>query len=301
MTDNKKRTIDLSWKDVQTRVVGMVSCIRKRFSVPPDMLAIYGIPRGGAHVAGLLAHHGFGLTEDPVQADAFVDDIIDSGKTERRYANQYVGTPFFALINKRGPGMTGGGWITFPWERMQNEIGPEDNVVRMLEFIGEDPNREGLLETPSRVVKAWGELFTGYRQDPIEVMKVFEDGACKEMVVLRDIEFYSHCEHHLMPFFGKAHIGYIPDGKVLGISKLARLLDIFARRLQIQERLGQQITNALMKHLEPLGCGCVLEAQHFCMTMRGVQKQNSVMVTSSLQGAFQKSEVRNEFLRMIGK
>ncbi len=133
-------------------------------------------------------------------------------------------------------------------------------------------------------------------------MKTFEDGSCDEVVLLKDIEFVSHCEHHMLPFLGKAHIAYIPNGKVLGVSKLARLLEIYSRRLQIQERLCQQITTALDEHLKPLGSACVIEAQHLCMVARGVQKQNSVMVTSSLTGVFRdKGEARSELLDMIGR
>lgn len=173
-------------------------------------------------------------------------------------------------------------------------------VVRDLLFhIGENPDREGLLETPARVAKSWDELFAGYKQDPAEVMKTFEDGACDEMVLLKDIEFYSMCEHHMLPFFGKAHVAYIPHGKVIGISKLARVLEIYSRRLQIQERLCQQVTQALAQHLQPKGAACVIEAQHFCMVCRGVNKQNSTMVTSSLWGAFRDPEPRAELFSLI--
>lgn len=176
-------------------------------------------------------------------------------------------------------------------------IGSIRNILR---FIGEDPEREGLIDTPTRVADSYSQLFGGYGQDPSAVVKAFEDGACDEMVVLRDIEFYSMCEHHMLPFFGRAHIGYLPDKRVIGVSKLARLLEIYSRRLQIQERIGQQVTTALMEHLKPRGAGCILTAQHLCMTCRGVGKQNSVMVTSSLKGVFlQEAKVRDEFFRMI--
>lgn len=175
----------------------------------------------------------------------------------------------------------------------------ESAIRTVLQFIGEDPTREGLQETPSRVLKSYREIFGGYGVDPASVFKVFEDGACDEMVVLKDIEFWSTCEHHIQPFYGKAHIAYIPNGKVIGVSKLARLLDVFSRRLQIQERICQQVTEALMEHLQPKGAACVLEARHLCMTCRGVGKQNSVMVTSSLKGEFLLPEVRQEFLSFI--
>jgi len=194
-------------------------------------------------------------------------------------------------------------WVSFPWERMANEQGPEENIVRLLEYIGEDPKREGLLETPSRMLRSYKELFSGYQfkhdVDVAAVMKVFEDGACDEMVVLRDIEFTSFCEHHFLPFHGVAHVAYLPHGKVIGISKLARLVDIFSKRLQIQERLTQQITAALDFHLKPLGSACVIEARHECMSCRGVRKQKSVMVTSSLTERFREPEVRQEFFHLI--
>lgn len=175
-------------------------------------------------------------------------------------------------------------------------------VKTILQRIGEDPGREGLRETPQRVVRAFGELYSGYSQDPHSILKCFTDGACNEMVILRNCEFYSTCEHHMLPFFGRAHIGYIPNGRVVGVSKLARLLEVFSRRLQIQERLCQQVTAALMEDLAPKGCGCVLEAQHLCMTCRGVGKQDSIMVTSSMQGSFMdQGRTRSEFLRAIGK
>jgi len=171
-------------------------------------------------------------------------------------------------------------------------------IHRMLKHIGEDPEREGLKETPDRVIKSWNELYSGYSRDVAELMKTFKEGACDEMVILRDIEFFSFCEHHMLPFFGKASIAYIPNGKVIGVSKLARLLELFSRRLQIQERIGQQITEALMEHLECKGAGCLLEAKHFCMVCRGVQKQNSVMITSDLKGCFKEPATRAEFLHL---
>lgn len=260
-----------------------------------DDILVYGVPRGGIHVAQMLAL--FSMTEDPKLATVIVDDVIDTGATRDRYRKLYPDTPFLTLVPEKPSE-----WVSFPWERMSGESGPEDNVVRMLQFIGEDPAREGLRDTPKRVVKSYSELYSGYKADPKSVLTAFADGACDEMVVLRDIEFYSTCEHHIQPFFGKAHIGYLPKGKVIGISKLARILEVYARRLQIQERIGQQVTAALMEGLDPLGAGCVIEAAHLCMRCRGVQKQNSVMVTSSLAGAFRDDPaVKSEFLRMIGR
>lgn len=172
-----------------------------------------------------------------------------------------------------------------------------DLVKQMLIAIGEDPSREGLLETPKRVVKAWGEIFAGYKMSPSDVITTFDAEGYNELVLLKNIEFYSMCEHHMLSFTGKAHIGYIPQGKIVGISKLARILDIYAKRLQVQERLGQQVTKALSQLLEPLGAACIIEAQHLCMRCRGVEKQNSVMITSSLTGVFLEDTERGRAAR----
>lgn len=178
----------------------------------------------------------------------------------------------------------------------------EQIIAEQLEYIGENPDREGLVETPKRIRKSWDKLYGGYKMNPKDLLKTFDKETYDQMVVLKDIEFYSTCEHHALPFFGKAHIAYIPNKKVIGVSKLARLLEIYARRMQIQERIGEQVTTFLMKELKAKGAACVLEAQHFCMTSRGVEKKNAKMVTSSLKGAFLKEpETRQEFFSMIGK
>jgi len=169
----------------------------------------------------------------------------------------------------------------------------------MLAYIGDDPTREGLQETPKRIVKSWAKLFGGYQQKPQDVLKTFVEGSCEEMVVLKDIEFYSTCEHHLQPFFGTISIGYLPNGRVLGISKLARLVEVFARRLQIQEKLVAQIADSLMETLHPHGVMVVCKAKHMCISSRGIEKHNAIMVTSAIRGAFNKLEVRSEFLEMI--
>lgn len=170
----------------------------------------------------------------------------------------------------------------------------------LLRFIGEDPEREGLRETPDRVLRSYQEMFSGYGKSPEEVMKMFEDGACDEIVLLRDVAFWSHCEHHLLPFHGVAHIAYVPDGKIIGLSKLARLLEIYSRRLQVQERLTTQVTQALMDHLKPRGAACVVEATHLCMSCRGVKQSTARMVTSSLLGCFRDDpSSRSELLSLI--
>ena len=174
-------------------------------------------------------------------------------------------------------------------------------VSGLLEGIGEDQHREGLLKTPERVARSLRFLTKGYREDPEELLKkaVFTE-AYDEMVLVRDIDLFSMCEHHLLPFFGKAHVAYIPDGKIVGLSKLARVVDVFARRLQVQERLTQQIRDAIQNVLNPRGVAVVIEARHLCMVMRGVEKINSVTTTSAMSGQFITSQsTRSEFLRLI--
>ena len=178
----------------------------------------------------------------------------------------------------------------------------EELVKQWLKAIGEDPHRQGLRRTPARVVEAWQFLTRGYTQNIEEVINsaVF-DVEANHMIIVKDIEIYSLCEHHMLPFFGRCHIGYIPKGKVYGVSKLARLADIFARRLQLQERLTNQIARVIMDSLNPEGVGVVIDARHLCMMMRGVEKQNSSMVTSAMLGSFHDSiATRNEFLTLIG-
>jgi len=179
----------------------------------------------------------------------------------------------------------------------------EKLIHELLLELGEDPKREGLIRTPTRVAKSWEYITKGYTQDVKDVINgaVFHEDA-RGMVVVRDIEFYSMCEHHLLPFFGVAHIGYIPDKKLLGLSKLPRIVDVFARRLQLQERLTQQIADTLFEILEPKGLGVVLEARHMCMQMRGVEKSQSLTTTSAVLGEMHDdAETRAEFLKMISK
>lgn len=177
----------------------------------------------------------------------------------------------------------------------------EKLVREMLVKIGEDPTREGLVKTPERVARAWEEIAVGYSQDPGAMVRgALFKAEGKEMVVVNDIDFYSVCEHHMLPFFGKAHVAYIPDGKIVGLSKIARVVEAFARRLQVQERMTAQIAGCLMDNLQPLGVAVVLHAQHLCMMMRGIQKQNSYAVTSEMLGCFKNSpKTRAEFLTLM--
>ena len=185
------------------------------------------------------------------------------------------------------------------------ELDPIGNRMKgyirdMICVIGEDPDREGLLGTPDRIIRSWKELYSGYGEKPEKILGVTFESESDEMIILKQIEFASSCEHHMMPFTGVCHIGYIPDGRIVGISKLARLVDIYSRRLQIQERVTTQIADAIMAHLKPKGCMVVMNAVHLCMRIRGVSKQNSTMITQAVRGIFADSPgVRNEFSQSI--
>ena len=177
----------------------------------------------------------------------------------------------------------------------------EEITKELLGLIGEDSTRQGLIKTPKRVAESWKFLSQGYHQNLDEIINeaIFDESA-KDMIIVKDIEFYSLCEHHLIPFYGKAHVGYIPDGKIIGLSKIPRVIDFYARRLQVQERLTNQIATCIKDLLNPKGVAVVMEGRHFCMLMRGVQKQNSIASTSSMLGAFKdKSTTRNEFLKLV--
>lgn len=271
---------------------------------------VYAVPRGGIPAALAIGQHiKIELVSSPKDADFIVDDLIDSGATEARVLAEarevpggrkfFVGGPtFVALIDKRDP-VWKGRWVVFPWEATA-EKGVEDHFVRILQFMGEDANRGGLLETPARAAKAWQFWTKGYSEDPAEILKTFEDGAegCNEMVVVRDIPLYSHCEHHLAAIFGTATVAYIPDGKIVGLSKINRVVDCFARRLQVQERLTAQVADALMDNLNPKGVGVVVKARHMCMESRGVCQQGHSTITSALRGVFADGTVRQEFLAL---
>lgn len=176
-----------------------------------------------------------------------------------------------------------------------------ENYRNILNLIGENVSREGLDKTPERVAKAMQFLLQGYKTDPVKILQsaMFKEDY-RQMVIVKDIEIYSMCEHHLLPFFGKAHVAYIPNGTITGLSKIARVVDVFARRLQVQERLTTQIKECIQNTLQPLGVAVVIEAQHLCMQMRGIQKQHSTTTTSDFTGAFQKTATRDEFIKLIG-
>ena len=260
-------------------------------------LRVFPVPRGGVPVALALAGTGpFMLVDSADEADIVVDDLIDSGATRDRYH----GLPFYCLIDKQSDPGYKHSWIVWPWEGTADG-GIEDNIIRLLQWVGEDPSREGLAETPARAAKAWAEWTSGYKVEPAEVLKVFEDGAegYDEMVVVKDLPFYSKCEHHMADIFGTATIAYVPDGRVVGLSKLDRLLEVFARRLQVQERLTAQVADALMEHLGAKGAAVVIKARHMCMESRGVRKQGHHTVTSALRGVFRtEPSTRAEFLAL---
>ncbi len=184
-------------------------------------------------------------------------------------------------------------------KQLDPEVRIKNDLRGILKYIGEDPTREGLVATPDRMMRSWKELFSGYGKNPKDILTVFDAENHDQMVVLKNIEIYSMCEHHFLPFVGEAHIAYIPQDKIVGISKLARIAEIYARRLQVQERLTDQIADCIVENIDPLGVGVVIEAQHLCMKSRGVEKQHSVMVTSALRGVFKEYAVREEFLELI--
>jgi GTP cyclohydrolase I len=285
--------IQVSWGEVRERI--------KELGVDHSRALVYGVPTGGMIAAGLL--QAALPVWDPSEANVILDDISDSGVTESYYREKFPNAQFIALFSKSELRFHGK-WVEFPWETAHpgKVDAVRHNVMRTLQWIGENPGREGLVDTPQRVERMYGEIFRGYHQKPEDVLTVFDSDGYDQIVLLKDIEVYSMCEHHMMPFFGKAHVAYIPGKKIVGISKLARLVDIYARRLQIQERIGLQVTDALMNMLQPLGAACIIEASHLCMRMRGVEKQNSTMVTSSLRGCFLTDQaVRQELMYLISR
>ncbi len=274
-----------------------------------ENIQIYPIPRGGIPVAYMLRYvaqkHSpgtyFNITFAPEKADVFIDDIIDSGKTMRHYISEYK-KPFHALINTN-TNIDTVYWYVFPWEQgLEGDESATDIATRLLEYIGEDVTREGLRKTPQRFLKAWNDWTNGYRQRVDNFLVTFEDGGkgYDEIILIKDIPVYSKCEHHLADIFGVAHVGYIPNGKIVGLSKINRVVDMFARRLQVQERLTTQIAQALFEALNPKGVAVVIKARHMCMESRGVNQQGHTTTTSAVRGVFlDKPEARAEFMSLI--
>lgn len=302
----------ITHEEVQAAARRLVAALpRNRWNAPPR---IYGVPRGGICaayvVAGLV---GGEVTDSLVDADLVVDDLIDTGRTLSQLHRAFPEKQYGVLFQKRpalvdfsyyfGARMEEGEWLTFPWEQtMKGDASREDTVIRMMQAIGEDPEREGLKDTPSRVVKAWGEWFAGYSQKPEDFLKTFGDGAegYDGMIIVDNIPIYSHCEHHITPFVGKAHVGYIPDKRIVGLSKLPKIVDMFSRRLQVQERLTRQIADAIMEHLQPRGAIVSITAAHFCMVTRGVKLADAQTTTSARRGLFEEdASACAEFFSLI--
>lgn len=281
---------------------------KKMGKAPNGRVTLFGIPKNGTIVASMMvaAHPGKFSQEfdesliDP-ETTVVVDDILDTGRTMAKYKD------FARAVLYRKPYSpedgtfaytTAEGWVDIPFEK---EKPVEDHIVRIIQKIGDDPTREGLRDTPRRVVKSWKELFAGYGKKAEDVMTVFENEAEVDQIVgLSGIEYYSTCEHHMIPFFGTAHVYYIPGKKLCGISKLARILDIHARRLQNQERIAKAVADDIVRLLDPKGVAVVLDARHLCMCARGAGKQHASMKTSDLRGLFRRdSMARQELYSLI--
>lgn len=265
-----------------------------------NLTGVYGIPAGGVPVAMIVSRLlDLPILEQPEAGCLVVDDLVDTGATFAKYPQRKDAlyrkpwspidiAPDATLVEE---------WIAFPWEKTDGA--PEDGITRLLQYIGEDPTREGLRDTPKRVIKAFKEMTGGYRLKPEDILATQFNEAYDQMIVLHSIEFVSLCEHHLQPFRGEAAVGYIPQGKIVGLSKLARLVDLYARRLQVQERMTEQIKQAIVDHLDPLGAAVYIEAHHSCMGNRGIKKHEGRMVTQALHGAMRDDEAaRNEFMRL---
>ena len=270
----------ITWADIDYKISQMPAKLKE--------VKHYGIPRGGQYIAARL-----NPVDTPEEADVIVDDLIDSGKTINTYREQYPDKQFWVPFNKMESDLAGK-WLVFPWEIKEEPV--EDNFRRVLEYIGEDPDREGLQDTPKRYLKFLREFLS----PPDFNFTTFDGEGMDEMIVQTHIPFYSLCEHHLAPFYGHAHVAYIPGQKIVGLSKLARVVETFSRRLQNQERITTQVAECLMAELEAEGVAVVIKAQHLCMSMRGVKKHDTRTVTSKLLGHFKNDDkARQEFFNLI--
>lgn len=277
----------ITWAEAEARSKALADSW-KLCRNPPPISSVYGVPTGGVPIAMWVSqHNGWPLVDEPNRHTLVVDDLIDSGRTARRYAGHHFDVLFrkpHSPTDMVPNAATVAEWIRFPWEADEGE--PTDAVVRLLEHLGENPNRDGLADTPRRVVKALTELTAGYRQDPAAILSTTFDVAHDQMIHVQGIEVVSMCEHHMLPFTGTAHVAYVPNDRIVGLSKIPRVVEAFARRLQVQERLTEQIADAIDTHLSPAGVGVRIEAHHSCMGLRGVKQRNARMVTTTLRGIF---------------
>lgn len=290
----------VSWELVNASVNNFKTKNKKDYSFT------LAVARGGIPVAMLLGGRNIKIVEPFTDVSNFkdhsvliVDDIKDTGATIEHFKKQLPNADVFTAFEKKDNST----WYVFPWETGNDTAGGlRQACTAILRGVGEDPMREGLKETPERFDKAWRYWTKGYRQKPGDIMKMFENETkgIDQLIAIPQIDFYSMCEHHMAPFYGQVYIGYVPNGKILGISKFARLTEIYARRLQVQERMTDQIAQAIMKYLKPQGVGVVVKGIHLCMRSRGVEKQNTEMLTSSMFGKFRTvSDLRSEFLSVL--
>lgn len=289
----------LSWKDIEAEAKNLADRWR---ATPKD--GVYGVPSGGAPVALLVANMlNLPIVDEPSKNTLIVDDLVDSGRTLAQYPDHARDTLYrkpHSPANIAPQARQVDAWLIFPWEKDNGD--PTEAVTRLLEYVDEDPTREGLVDTPKRVLKAFREMTDGYKKDPKEILATVFDEKYDQMVCLTNIEFVSMCEHHLQPFRGTAAVGYIPNGRVVGLSKLARLVDAYAHRLQVQERMTEQIAQALQDHLNPLGVAVFIEAHHSCMGNRGARKHQGRMITQKLLGAIKDDPAaRAEFMNLAAR
>lgn len=286
----------VTWEDVRVEA----ERIAARW-MGAGLVGVHGIPQGGAVPAVMVAQllH-VPIVDAPAPGVLVVDDLVDSGRTLTLTAPGHFHDALYRKpwspphLAPEAREVTG--WVAFPWERDDGD--PTDAVRRLLQHVGEDPNREGLLDTPKRVTRAWRQMTRGYAIDPADLLcTTFEVGPVDEMVTVAGITFTSLCEHHVLPFTGTATVAYVPGERVVGLSKLARLVDAYACRLQVQERMTTEIADAIIHHLQPRGCGVIVKASHSCMGHRGVMKPGATMVTTALRGLMKEDDAaRSEFL-----
>lgn len=287
--------IVLTWEDVLQQVENLCARQTKQYT------GVYGIPSGGAPVAALVANKlNLQILDTPQDGCLVVDDLIDTGATFQKFGGYNCDALYrknYSPADVAPQAHTVNDWLSFPWEKHDGE--PTDGITRLLQYIGEDPTREGLQETPKRFVKAFKEMTEGYNQNPKQILSTTFNEARDQMIVVKDIEFVSMCEHHLAPFRGIVTVGYIPDGKVVGLSKIPRLVDAYAHRLQIQERFTQEIADSISDILTPMGVGVLVTAHHSCMGNRGIRKHGASMTTSAMLGVFRDNpETRQEFMNL---